>query len=94
MKAFLRESLQCYTEVIEVARKIKESGFTVGIMSNHSVEWFDSISSKFNLGSIFPQQTTIVSQAVGAAKPDAAIMDILMSALSKEIPSLQREEVR
>jgi len=92
MKKFLRDSLLPYSPAIEVARHLKAKGIPVGIMSNHSEEWFDAIAHKFGFYDIFDPKLVVVSQAVAAAKPDTAIMDVLVQRLAV-LPGLHKNEV-
>eukprot|EP01119_Soliformovum_irregulare_P000075 TRINITY_DN10058_c0_g1_i2.p1 TRINITY_DN10058_c0_g1~~TRINITY_DN10058_c0_g1_i2.p1 ORF type:complete len:141 (-),score=32.57 TRINITY_DN10058_c0_g1_i2:296-682(-) len=49
----LRDSIRCHTKVLGLARRCKESGLAVGILSNHSSVWFSSIVKKFELDKVF-----------------------------------------
>lgn len=95
MKRFLRDSLESYSYAIATARKINQTAkLPIGILSNHSEEWFAAIASKFNFYETFLDQNLIVvSQAVALAKPDQAIFDLMFQRLKAVNPGIAVSEV-
>lgn len=93
LKHRLRESIVCYEHVRKVAVALHAQGYALGIMSNHSTEWFEFIASTFKFAEFCPVSRTIVSQTVNAAKPSAAIMDKLYEAYVADFPTLKKEQI-
>lgn len=95
MKRFLRDSLQSYLYTITTAGKLnRKIGLPIGILSNHSEEWFAAISDKFKFRETFlDDQLIVVSQAVGLAKPDAEIFKLTLDRLRKRNPSIDPSQV-
>lgn len=93
LKKRLRESIVCYEHVRDVAVALHKQGFALGIMSNHSTEWFDYIASTFKFAEFCPPHRTIVSQTVNAAKPSAAIMEKLYESFQQDFPAIKKEQV-
>lgn len=73
-----RDSIKLYDHTYNVIKDLHKKGYIIAIMSNHSIEWFSAISEKLNLKEYIPEKYTIVSAAVGHAKPEKEIMEALM----------------
>jgi len=93
LKIRLRDSVVCYQHVREVAVALHKMGYALAIMSNHSTEWFDYISSTFNFAEFCPPNRTIVSQTVNAAKPSMEIMEVLFKAIIHDFPGHDKSKV-
>lgn len=93
LKRRLRESIVCYQHVREVAVSLRKMGYDLAIMSNHSTEWFDYISSTFNFPEFCPINRTIVSQTVNAAKPSMEIMEKLFQSIVADFPGHDKSKV-
>jgi 2-haloacid dehalogenase len=95
MKQFLRDSLDAYPYTIATAAKInKNCKIPIGILSNHSEEWFAAIADKFKFHDTFlDKDLIVVSQAVALAKPDQKIFDLMFQRLKAVSPDIQPPEV-
>lgn len=93
LKKLLRESVFCYKEILDVAIKLKNEGHIIGIMSNHSVEWFDFIFENFEFSKFVSPLLVIVSQKVNVDKPNKGIMMKLEEAILKSYPDFQRKNL-
>lgn len=93
LKQRLRDSIVCYEHVRAVAVALHGQGYALGIMSNHSTEWFDFIAATFKFAEFCPPHRTIVSQTVNAAKPSAAIMEKLYEAYQKDFPEIKKDQI-
>lgn len=97
LKACLRETISCYQETLAIAKCLKEQKIVeaIAIVSNHSEEWFNAIFEKCKFGEVFDcRDLIIVSQEVGAAKPDDSILEIFMQRLHKYIPDIKPSDVQ
>ncbi len=75
-----------------VAKRLKQQGYTLAILSNHSREWFEDLSTRFHLCQLFDEQLTVVSYAIGCAKPLSVAYERLMERLQVVIPDIRRSE--
>lgn len=58
---------------ISIAQDLRKDGHFVGVISNHSVDWFNFVWSKFELQLVFPKENVVTSFDVKTAKPDEKI---------------------
>lgn len=79
LHAVFVDTIEGYPEVIKIAKCLKLSGYQIGILSNHSVVWFDAISKKIGLDVIFEKENVLISQAIRLAKPSKEIFEYLLS---------------
>lgn len=68
-----------YQNVIGIAMNLYQNGYKTGILSNHSISWFEAIKKKLSLNKSFDDSNVIISQAVKVAKPNREIYEHLVS---------------
>jgi len=83
------KSMNCFEDTLNVAKKLKESGYTVGILSNHSSPWFREMAARFHFDDIFDPDLIIISCDHGCAKPDARFYRVLIDKAKAKFGSKQ-----
>lgn len=58
---------------LSIAQDLRKDGHFVGIISNHSVDWFNFAWSKFELQLVFPKENVVTSFNLKTAKPNEKI---------------------
>lgn len=75
LKELLRERcFRCFGPVIELARRLKSRHYLVGILSNHSREWYNEMSAQYGLDDLCTcREMACVSfqDDIRSGKPDA-----------------------
>jgi len=82
------ENITACWPVIDLAEKLKNDGFHIGIISNHSKFWFDYIKEKFHFNKLFPEKLVIPSSDVSCAKPSTEIYRIAFERAKEVDPSI------
>jgi len=85
LKQLLRSTFQHYPITFDVVKKLKTKGYELGICSNHSIEWFQSIADKIKIYDLFQKPLVIISQEVGVAKPSTEIFHLLHRRFSNKL---------
>ena len=80
----IEQELRIIPGTVEVLRSLKEKGFRLGIVSNHRT-WLPEYLRECGLAEFF--ETIIVSDIVGAEKPDIRIMQIALEKLGLDAAS-------
>lgn len=86
-KLVREKSMNCFSHTLGVAKKLKESGYTVGILSNHSSPWFREMAAKFHFDEIFDEDLTVISCDHGCAKPDPRFYNVLIDKVKAKYQS-------
>lgn len=74
LKKELREHLKVFYTIVGIAQELKENGYILGIISNHSKFWFDYFMERYQLEDIFSWNSIIIpSCLVHLDKPDVQI---------------------
>ena len=73
------QELRIIPGTIEVLKNLRETGFRLGIVSNHKA-WLPDYLQEIGLAEFF--ETIVVSQIVGVEKPDIRIIQIALDKLS------------
>jgi HAD superfamily hydrolase (TIGR01509 family) len=81
----LRDSFFVYNDVFDVVKDLKEKGYIVGILSNHTVDWMNFIVDKFHLLDVYQKELIITSQEVECEKPQPKIYQILLDRLHQVV---------
>src|SRR5689334_17336142 len=90
----LLDSLKVNEGVVEIAKKAKAKGLSIGILSNHSVRWMEGFINKFGLLSIYDRNMIVISQEVLARKPSPKIYESLLQRIHQHIsPTIKPNEV-
>ena len=92
LKRHVRRHFEPYVEQIRLAEELRDAGYMVGILSNHSLPWFEEIWNIFRLSEIFDERITIASYMVRLAKPDVKIYETMQSYLTSVMPNLNWNE--
>jgi FMN phosphatase YigB (HAD superfamily) len=90
----LRGGFRVFPSTLSVVEKLCEDGYTVGVISNHSTEWFKETMAHHNALDYFPNKDlVVVSCDVGVGKPHRGIFDVAWSRFVAVHPDLKPEEV-
>mmetsp|Transcript_2696 Transcript_2696/g.7425 ORF Transcript_2696/g.7425 Transcript_2696/m.7425 type:complete len:224 (+) Transcript_2696:53-724(+) len=94
MDAKLQEGFRVFDSTVQVIRQLRAKGYIVGVISNHSHEWFNGIFDRYDVHAEFPDQAlVIVSCYARCAKPDKAIFTHAWNRLQAKYPDLRPNEV-
>jgi FMN phosphatase YigB (HAD superfamily) len=92
--ANLSSQFHPYYFTLAIAQRLKERGYTIGICSNHALEWFTTIVDRFRLRDVFDDESLVIaSYAVSCAKPSKEIFDVVMSRLRAKHADIKESEV-
>eukprot|EP00040_Diaphanoeca_grandis_P041951 m.263839 g.263839 ORF g.263839 m.263839 type:complete len:259 (-) comp52601_c0_seq1:157-933(-) len=79
--------------ILNLLTRIKESGYRLGVISNHVTLWLDDIFTKCGYFDIFEADLVVVSDAVRCAKPHADIFAVFLEKLRQHTGSDEDDSV-
>ena len=85
LKCLVRKRMRVFRDTVKVAENLRTQGYRVGILSNHAKPWFEELCTRFRLYDLFDKEISVVSYAIGVAKPDKKAYEVLLERLKKNI---------
>lgn len=83
LKQHIRENFVEVEGTRDIVIRLRQLGYKLSILSNHSKEWIDHCEEKFNFHELFDER--VYSYEIGASKPDPRAYKAVLSQL-KTIP--------
>eukprot|EP01027_Heterolobosea_sp_BB2_P006029 GEZU01009155.1.p1 GENE.GEZU01009155.1~~GEZU01009155.1.p1 ORF type:complete len:253 (-),score=47.28 GEZU01009155.1:23-781(-) len=97
LKALLRkEYMRVYYTSMAIAYRLRHRGYAIGILSNHTREWFNDLFDRYRFRDIFDVEDLIVSSYqddIQCAKPSQEIFEKLLGRIRKVYPDVQPADV-
>ena len=83
----LRDSIDVYTDVLDICSRAQLKGITPGILSNHASCWLMYVVNKHHLEKTFDNEMIAVSQEIGYDKPSKEVYDALYEKIVRHMGS-------
>ena len=82
LKEGIRDNFEEIQGVRKIIERLKESGFKLGLLSNHAKEWIDYCEKRFDYHKLF--HSVLYSFEVGILKPEKKIYELILEKLDSK----------
>lgn len=86
------DRMRVFWRTMAVAERLRDRGYPVGILSNHSKPWFEELWDRFRLDDVFDRRITVVSYEIGVGKPDRSAYQALLDRIVIAYPDTPPEK--